>query len=118
MKGLALVSFFLVLTCGLEARAQTLPPGNQDDFEHLIQQLFPVHDQEGDAPSDDFYEALFQYYMQPLDLNKASQEELQSLFILSESQIQSFFQHLQRSGKLLNIYEMQAIPGWDLNTAT
>lgn len=110
-------NIFLLITLAflpIGLQSQSLPPERQENFEHLIQQLFPVQDE--DLPYEDIYEALFQYYMQPLDLNQASQEELQSLFILSEPQIQSFFQHLQRNGKLLSIYELQAVPGWDLQT--
>lgn len=114
MKKAALLSlsYFLVAVQGLIS--QTNPQGRQENFEYLIQQLFPVQDE--DLPYEDLYEALFQYYMQPLDLNRVGQEDLQSLFLLTEQQIQSFFMHLQRNGKLLSIYELQAIPGWDLFT--
>lgn len=114
MKAAKIWAILLLMVVSKDLSSQTLPADRQEYFEHLIQELFPVQDE--DLPYEDFYEALFQYYMQPLDLNQASQEELQALFILSEAQIQSFFQHLRRSGKLLSIYELQAIPGWDLQT--
>lgn len=107
-----ILSLFLFSTGGLFS--QTRPQDRQENFEHLIHQLFPVQDD--DLPYEDVYEALFQYFMQPLDLNQAGQEDLQALYILNEQQIRSFFLHLQRAGKLLSIYELQAIPGWDLHT--
>ena len=104
---LFLFSFFFV-------KAQSLPMERQEQFEALIEQLFPVQDE--DLPYEDLYESLFQYFIQPLDLNQAGVEELQSLLLLTEAQIQSFFRHVERNGKLLSIYEIQAIPGWDLRT--
>lgn len=89
-------------------------PEKEIDLQQFIEQLFPVQDD--DVPYEDVYEALFLYFTQPLDLNQAREEELKSLFILSEPQIQSFYRYLDRNGKLLSIYELQAIPGWDLET--
>lgn len=94
--------------------AQSRPEDRQAQFELLVEQLFSVQDEE--LPFEDLYESLFQYFIQPLDLNKAGIEELQSLILLTEPQIQSFFRHKARNGKLLSIYEIQAIPGWDLQT--
>lgn len=95
--------------------AQELQPPVKDiDLQQFIEQLFPVQDD--DIPYEDVYEALFLYFTQPLDLNQVSPEALKSLFVLTEAQIQSFFRHLERNGKLLSLYELQAIPGWDQAT--
>ncbi len=52
----------------------------------------------------------------PIDLNKATKEDLQSINQLNNAQIDFFFDYLSRHGKLLSIYELQAIPDWDLTT--
>src|SRR5690606_13911154 len=62
------------------------------------------------------YENLLLYFTQPMDMNRAGREELQSLYILSHSQIESLIRHRERNGPLLSLYELQAIPGWDLTT--
>lgn len=52
----------------------------------------------------------------PLDLNQITKEELMSLSLLSISQINSFLNYIKIHGKLISIYELQAIPGFDVNT--
>ncbi len=69
-----------------------------------------------DEDYEDVLENLLQVLSQPLSLNKCSQEELQSLLILSIHQIQSFFDYRKTNGKLMNVYELQAIPEFDLET--
>lgn len=84
------------------------------DFDLLIQELFPVP--EDDLDYSDLYESLFQFFIQPLDLNQATRNDLISTFLLSERQIEDFLKHRENYGKLLSIYEIQAIPSWDANT--
>ena len=105
---------FLILLLSIEATAQNRPQREVQDVQRLIEQLFPVPDD--DLPYEDIYEVLLQYYTQPLDLNRASIEELQALFILSDEQILQLKRHIDRNGPLLSIYELQAIPDWDLVT--
>ena len=90
-------------------------PRRQIDFDLFVQELFAQQEDEN-IPYEDFYETLFQYYQHPVDLNNTSPEELASLFILSRPQIASFFKYTDENGKLLSIYELQAIPGFDLLT--
>src|SRR5690349_20441480 len=59
---------------------------------------------------------LWDFYQQPIDLNHTSYEELKQLYILSAEQLNSFFDHLQTNGALVSIYELQAIPTFDLAT--
>jgi hypothetical protein len=56
------------------------------------------------------------YYDHPLDLNIATQEQLQDLGLLNELQIESLLRHRQQYGKLLSIYELQAVQNFDLLT--
>jgi hypothetical protein len=90
-------------------------PRQTIDFDLFVQELFSQQEDEN-ISYEDLYETLFQYYQQPINLNNTTPEELASLFILSRPQIASFFQHIQDNGKLLSIYELQAIPGFDLIT--
>ena len=52
----------------------------------------------------------------PLNLNICDKDELSDLEILSEQQLKSFFDYRNELGKLISIYELQAIPYFDLNT--
>lgn len=104
----------LFLSISLSLKAQDQHRKNID-FEFLVQELF-AQQQDETVQYEDFYEALFQYYQNPINLNQTNAEELASLFILSRPQIASFFQHIEENGKLLSIYELQTIPDFDLHT--
>ena len=73
-----------------------------------------------DAEAPAHLDALYDFYLElarhPLNLNRADRQDLQELRLLGESQIQAFLIHRQEHGKLISIYELQAIPTWDLAT--
>jgi hypothetical protein len=96
------------------ARAQELPR-RAPDLDRLTQELF-AEIQSDQVPYEDLYETLLQYYQTPVNLNAASREELRALLLLSETQITSLLKHRDATGPLLSLYELQAVPGWDLRT--
>ncbi len=51
-----------------------------------------------------------------LDINKASIQELQRVPWISHSQAMSLVKYRDLNGKFMDIYELQVVPGWDLNT--
>lgn len=52
----------------------------------------------------------------PINLNKTNREELQALQLLSDIQINNLLSHIEKNGKLITIYELQGISGFDLQT--
>lgn len=59
----------------------------------------------------------FSYYLEhPLNLNKADELALRQLYLLTEQQIYSLFEHIQRFGPLRELYELQAVKGWNVYT--
>ncbi|OKL41956.1 ComEA family DNA-binding protein [Pontibacter flavimaris] len=103
-----------ILCCLPPLWAQDYPRQNID-LDLLVQELFAEQDDES-ISYEDLYETLFQYYQRPVNLNRTTPEELASLYLLSRPQIVSYFNYLQENGELLSIYELQAIPGFDLPT--
>jgi hypothetical protein len=87
---------------------------NTFDLEEFIERNFSVQDD--DTNYEDIYEAFYQLYQHPLNLNKANRQELQSLLLLDQLQINAFLKHRAETGNLLSIYELQAIPYFDLQT--
>ena len=81
---------------------------NEIDMDRFIENHFQIQDE--DLNYEDLYETLFQYYTQPIDLNRASTEDLLSLQLLTLSQIEALLKHIQNHGKLISIYELQSIP--------
>jgi hypothetical protein len=71
---------------------------------------------QGKVSYDTLADHLWDFYQQPIDLNTTSYEELKQLHILSDDQINSFLNHLQQNGALVSIYELQAVPTFDLTT--
>jgi len=51
-----------------------------------------------------------------LDLNKVGPRQLDSIGVLTSFQIESFCQYRKSFGLFVDLYEMQAIPGWDIGT--
>lgn len=105
------VVFILTLVLALSASAQNRTTEDAD-FDTIIGELFSQQDE--DVDYSELYESLFQYYNQPVNLNNTSPEVLRSLYVLSDRQIQNFFVHIKKNGRLLSIYELQAIPDFDL----
>ena len=111
----------IVLLAGLGGLALARPahaqelPRRAPDLDRLTQELF-AEIQSDQVPYEDLYETLLQYYQTPVNLNAASREELRALLLLSETQITSLLQHREATGPLLSLYELQAVPGWDLRT--
>ncbi|WP_338873842.1 helix-hairpin-helix domain-containing protein [Spirosoma sp. SC4-14] len=85
-----------------------------DASARYIQDLFPVQTEGIDYQS--VYDALTQLYTNPLDLNTATRDELASTYLLTERQLTSLATYRADFGDLLSIYELQAIPDFDLPT--
>ena len=52
----------------------------------------------------------------PINLNNCTKDDLSSLVLLNEIQINNLLAHIEDNGKLITIYELQAIDGFDLKT--
>ncbi|MCI5057686.1 MAG: helix-hairpin-helix domain-containing protein [Flavobacteriales bacterium] len=60
------------------------------------------------------FDELMFYLNHPINLNRTSFEELQALYLLTDIQINNLMQHIEKYGKLMAIYELQSIPGFDI----
>ncbi|HLG02914.1 MAG TPA: helix-hairpin-helix domain-containing protein, partial [Bacteroidia bacterium] len=83
----------------------------QQQIEILAEQLA-----DEDADLTTLRESLEYYSAHPLNLNSATQEELSELMLLDDIQINNLIAHRNRFGHLMNIYELQAVEGFDLQT--
>ncbi|MEO6406556.1 MAG: helix-hairpin-helix domain-containing protein [Ferruginibacter sp.] len=82
------------------------------------QQLENITENNEDVETEDdsFLQEMAQFQRNPVNINTADEVLLKELRVLSPMQIQNLISYRSLLGKLLNIYELQAIPGWDLNT--
>ncbi len=84
------------------------------DLEEFAERRFQLQDE--DINYEDLYESLLLFYTNPVNLNRTDREELASLYILSPSQLNSYFNYREKRGKLLSLYELQAVPEFDMGT--
>jgi hypothetical protein len=87
--------------------AQEVPTSTQQQLENL-----------GDENLED--DALLQqlefYRKHPINLNTATADDLLPLRFLTDLQIASFLRYRNLFGKLIHLYELQAVPGLDVMT--
>lgn len=94
---------------------------NKDDqkknaiIEQRIELIAELYGQE-DMDFTTLFDNLSNYYDHPIDLNHTSLNELQELLLLTDIQINHLFRHIDNHGRLISIYELQAVEGWDLQT--
>ena len=101
---------WLFILCAASCYTQDLPPITQQQLENLAE----TNDEE---PKDDNFLQQLEYFRKhPINLNSATLEELQAICFLNELQIASFFRYRNLLGNLIDIHELQAVPGWNLNT--
>ena len=112
MKGSVFTGLALFIgSMGLFAQQN---PQKELDIEAFIEERFAFQDE--DISYEDLYESLLQHYLQPLNLQEATNTELQSLYLLSPKQIESFLNYRNQMGNFVSLYELQAIPDWTLTT--
>lgn len=105
-------TLFIALFCGVfGASAQQIPEINLEDF---AERRFQVQDE--DINYEDLYESLLLYYTNPINLNKASRDELGALYLLSPTQLNAFMEYRETAGTIISLYELQAVPEFDMAT--
>ncbi|HPM39898.1 MAG TPA: hypothetical protein PK371_03270 [Bacteroidales bacterium] len=114
---LKLFTFFIFLLSISYLSAQVVidEPEEIDEVQQNIEYIA----EESGAEEGDFSELTenLKYYLtHPINLNNTTIDELRNLGLLTDIQIVNFFDHIQKNGKLLSIYELQSIESWDLET--
>ncbi|HEV7782572.1 MAG TPA: helix-hairpin-helix domain-containing protein [Chitinophagaceae bacterium] len=71
---------------------------------------------QGETEDDTYLQDLDHFKKNPLNLNTADAEELKQLRIITDLQIANLITYRNLFGKLISIYELQAVPAWDVNT--
>jgi hypothetical protein len=107
--GIALLATFLpALLVGQE---------EEEDSRQLIEDVVAQQAEEGgEFTFNAAFDILDAYARRPLDLNRATAGELNSLYLLSPLQTERLLAYRERLDGFISIYELQAIPGLDLET--
>lgn len=102
--------FFIIQCSSFTTHCQEIPPNTEQQLENLT-------NEDQSETEDDSYIIQLQYFRKhPLNVNDADANELKELFFLSDLQIDNLISYRRLFGKLINIYELQAVPAWDIIT--
>lgn len=96
--------FFIFCAFGIYSKTLAQDLNDQSDL------LFNLADPEKNP--EDFTDNLIQVYQQKVNINKATREDLQNLYLLNDFQINALLDHISESGSFLSIYELQAVEGF------
>ncbi|MCB0585909.1 MAG: helix-hairpin-helix domain-containing protein [Phaeodactylibacter sp.] len=87
-----------------------------DATQQIVEDFLQNTDSEGAFDFNTIFEELQYYQENPINLNEADEEELQELQLLSDIQILELLNYRRMAGGLISLYELQAIPSFDLLT--
>ncbi|MEO6671291.1 MAG: helix-hairpin-helix domain-containing protein [Ferruginibacter sp.] len=82
------------------------------------QQLENITENNEDLETEDdsYLQQMVQFQRNPVNLNSADEAVLKELLLLTPIQIQNLIAYRSVMGRFINIYELQAIPGWNIRT--
>lgn len=107
MKQLLLIVFLVHSSFNI-CKAQDIPQETEQQLENL------TDIDQSETEDDSYLQQLAQFRKHPLNLNSAEVNDLRDLRILTDLQIQNFLSYRRLFGQLIDIYELQAIPTWDV----
>src|SRR5438128_1026566 len=118
MRSVVAILFFLISYSFVSAQVRdTLSPvSDQPPTQNMEQQLENITANNDDAETEDdsYIQQMAQFERNPLNLNTADEASLKELLILTPLQIQNLIIYRTVLGKLIDIYELQAIPAWNI----
>ncbi len=108
----------LFFTCFATAHllAQTDTLGLPSPTEDLLEGYSQGQDEDGSFDYNDLFDRLAHLRRRPLDLNQASATDLAEFPFLTDLQRNALPEYRNKFGDLVSIYELQAVPGYDVAT--
>jgi hypothetical protein len=109
-KPLAILILFATHYSSLITHCQEPPPSAEQQLESQL-------DVDQRDIEDDSYLVQLEYLKKhPLNLNVATDEDLRQFIFLTDLQIDNLVSYRKLLGKFISIYELQAVPRWDVST--
>lgn len=75
-----------------------------------------ANNEDVETEDDSYLQQLLQFLKNPVNLNLADEPALKELGILTPIQVQHLILYRSLVGRIIDVHELQAIPGWDLQT--
>ncbi len=107
-----ILHIILILCCSYPLRAQDATTTT----EQLIADIFEQYTAESEdaIDYDSFFEDLMFCAQNPINLNRATREQLDKLPFLSDIQVENILSYVYESGGMQTIYELQLVEGLDM----
>ncbi|MFN6038809.1 MAG: hypothetical protein ACK452_10120 [Bacteroidota bacterium] len=100
----------------LFAQNDTLKHDDPDNISNQNLEILAEDLQSEDNDYTNLVEQLKYFQTHPININHTDKEELLKLGLLSELQVVSLLEHIEKNGKLISIYELQSVNGFDVQT--
>jgi hypothetical protein len=110
---LFLFAAFIICTCSILAQTPSTPDGT--DVQEIIENI-SVQTESENFEYDGNIDELEYFKDHPINLNIATIETLNDFPLLNTQQKTALLNYISLHGKLVSIYELQAIPGFDILT--
>ncbi|HEY1039313.1 MAG TPA: helix-hairpin-helix domain-containing protein [Bacteroidia bacterium] len=94
----------------------TVPNDDADNEQNQNLEILSEQNQDENADYTSLIENLKQYQAHPINLNNTDKDELMDLGLLTEIQVKNLLTHIEKNGRLISIYELQGIKGFDIKT--
>lgn len=108
-----LISIFaLAMPC--DVKSQEISGEPSEMIQEQLENLTAGNDDE-ETEDDSYLQEIHHFLRQPINLNYAGAGVLEQLKLLSPIQIENLLSYRKLLGNFLSIYELQAIPTWDLD---
>ena len=95
--------------------SQTTEEEKNQIIEQRIEYLTDT-EESSDIDYTNIFEQLNYYFDHPINLNRASSNDLRELSLLSDIQINNLISHIEKNGKLMTLEELQTIDGFNTST--
>ena len=106
------IYLILIIKCSCPSRAQEVASVTEQIIDGIFDQYVAESDET--IEYETFYDDLMFCSKNPVNLNKATQNELEKLPFLSDTQIENILSYVYQYGPMQTIYELQLIEGLDM----
>ncbi len=114
----SLLIIFLMMAVVRGEMANDPPEDIHNILLKQIEYLLDMDFDEESAEQTALIESLEVLSAHPINLNNTNARELQQLFMLTDIQINNLIRHIENHGRLISLYELQAVEGFDQHTIT
>lgn len=108
------VIFFFISVISAFSQQDSSYSQQEEQTEQIIENI--AEQSETEFENTSLIEQMDYYKENPLNLNKATKEQLQQFGLLTEIQVSALLKHLEKNGDLISIYELQSVQHFDLET--